>query len=109
MALRVTVWNENVHDREDPRTQAVYPNGLHGAIVEALQKHLGNRATIGVATLEQPEHGLTEEVLANTDVLTWWGHVAHEQVDDAVAERVRQRVLSGMGLIVLHSGHLSKP
>jgi trehalose utilization protein len=109
MALRVTVWNENVHDREDPRTQAVYPNGLHGAIVEALQKHLGDRATIGVATMEQPEHGLTKDVLDATDVLTWWGHVAHDQVDDAVAERVRQRVLAGMGLIVLHSGHLSKP
>ncbi|MGH2409233.1 MAG: ThuA domain-containing protein, partial [Chloroflexota bacterium] len=109
MAIQVTVWNENIHDREDPRTQAVYPHGLHGAIADSLRTTLGDRAAVRVATLEQPEHGLTAEVLDRTDVLTWWGHVGHEQVADAVVDRVQQRVLSGMGLIVLHSGHLSKP
>ncbi|HEX7346202.1 MAG TPA: ThuA domain-containing protein, partial [Candidatus Limnocylindrales bacterium] len=43
-----------------------------------------------------------------TNVLTWWGHVAHGEVDDAVVDRVQRRVLDGMGLIVLHSGHHSK-
>ncbi|MGH2391155.1 MAG: ThuA domain-containing protein, partial [Chloroflexota bacterium] len=108
MVLRVTIWNENIHDREDPRTQAVYPNGLHSAIDNAINSYLKDRVTTRTATLEQPEHGLTAEVLDATDVLTWWGHVGHEQVDDAVVDRVQQRVLSGMGLIVLHSGHLSK-
>ena len=109
MPIQVTVWNENIHDREDPRTQAVYPHGLHGAIADSLRNTLGDRAAIRVATLEQPQHGLTADVLDSTDVLTWWGHVGHEQVEDAVVDRVQQRVLSGMGLIVLHSGHLSKP
>ena len=47
-------------------------------------------------------------VLAETDVLTWWGHVAHDEVDDAIVDRVQARVLDGMGLVVLHSGHYSK-
>lgn len=107
--LRVTVWNENIHDREDPRTQAVYPNGMHTAIADALRADLGDSAEVRTATQEQPEHGLTEEVLNNTDVLTWWGHVGHHLVSDDIVDRVQQRVLNGMGLIVLHSGHYSKP
>jgi len=47
-------------------------------------------------------------VLAETDVLSWWGHAAHGEVDDAIVDRVQKRVLEGMGLIVLHSGHYSK-
>jgi len=63
---------------------------------------------VRTATLDEPEHGLTEAVLAQTDVLTWWGHMAHGEVEDAVVDRVHQRVLAGMGLVVLHSGHFSK-
>src|SRR3712207_6117628 len=63
---------------------------------------------VRTATLDEPEHGLTEEVLANTDVLTWWGHGAHREVQDEIVERVHKRVLDGMGLVVLHSGHFSK-
>jgi len=106
--LRVTVWNENIHDREDQRTRAVYPNGMHNTIADALRRQLTG-ADVRTATLEQPEHGLTEEVLRATDVLTWWGHVGHEKVSDEIVERVYRRVLNGMGLIVLHSAHYSKP
>ena len=60
------------------------------------------------ATLQEPEHGCTEERLAETDVLVWWGHAAHDKVDDAIVERIAARVWEGMGLIVLHSGHFSK-
>lgn len=107
--IRVTVWNENIHDREDPRVQQVYPDGIHGAVAAGLRQQLGEAVTARTATLEQPEHGLTDEVLAATDVLTWWGHVGHEQVSEEVAAKVQARVLAGMGLIVLHSGHYSKP
>jgi trehalose utilization protein len=34
--------------------------------------------------------------------------MAHALVGDAIVDRVQDRVLRGMGLIVLHSGHLSK-
>jgi trehalose utilization protein len=108
MGLRVTVWGENVHERRDESVRKLYPDGMHTATAEGIGGHLGDGAVVRTATLDQPEHGLSAEVLADTDVLTWWGHAAHEEVDDAVVARVHDRVLAGMGLIVLHSGHYSK-
>ncbi|MGI4896096.1 MAG: ThuA domain-containing protein [Janthinobacterium lividum] len=107
--VRVTVWNENVHEsnghpasiRED------YPDGMHAKIAAALAELLPD-ARIRTAVLSEAEHGLTEDVLASTDVLLWWGHVAHEEVADEVVDRVQRHVLAGMGLLVLHSGHFSK-
>jgi trehalose utilization protein len=106
--MRVTVWNEGRHERTDESVAKIYPDGIHAAIAEGLEEHLGDEATIRTATLDEPEHGLTEDALAGTDVLTWWGHAAHGEVDDAVVERVYDSVLAGMGLLVLHSGHYSK-
>ena len=103
---RVTVWNEYRHEREDEDARKVYPQGIHGAIVQALAEG-GIEAR--VATLDEPEHGLTDEVLRETDVLFWWGHAAHDEVSDGVVDRVCEHVLAGMGLVVLHSGHFSKP
>ena len=102
---RVTVWAEYRQERSDDPVRAVYPDGIHAAIAEGLREGGFEAAT---ATLDEPEHGLTDGVLASTDVLTWWGHVAHGEVDDAIVDRVQRRVLDGMGLIVLHSGHHSK-
>jgi trehalose utilization protein len=105
--IRVTVWHEFRHEKkEGHKAGVVYPEGMHKPIADYLNKQAG--ITAKTATLDEPEHGLTEEVLANTDVLTWWGHTAHGEVDDAIVERVAQRVWQGMGLIVLHSGHFSK-
>jgi len=106
--VRVTVWGENVHERNEPEVRERYPEGLHGAIAAGLSERLGDRAQVRTATLDQPEHGLPQEVIDATDVLTWWGHIAHDQVDDAVVQRVHDAVLGGMGLLVLHSGHYSK-
>jgi trehalose utilization protein len=102
---RVTVWNEGRHEKTHQEVQKVYPNGMHAVIAEHLT---AQGLTVRTATLDDPEHGLTEVVLNDTDVLTWWGHVAHDQVDDKIVERVHKRVLEGMGLLVLHSGHFSK-
>lgn len=102
--LKVTVWNEYRHEKENEKVRSVYPNGIHAAIGEGI----GEVCEVSYATLDDPEHGLSEERLNETDVLIWWGHKAHHEVDDAIAERVKQRVLHGMGLIVLHSGHFSK-
>ncbi len=106
--LRVTIWNEGVHERRDQSVRRIYPQGMHGAIADGLRRELGENVSIRVATLEEPEHGLTEEALTQTDVLTWWGHDAHDAVADEVVERVHARVLDGMGIVVLHSGHKSK-
>jgi trehalose utilization protein len=102
----VTIWNEFVHERRDPRVGAIYPTGIHAAIAEGIGA-LGD-FRIHTATQDEPEHGLTDDVLTATDVLVWWGHVAHDAVSDAVVERVHGRVLSGMGLVALHSAHFSR-
>ncbi|GHO43661.1 ThuA domain-containing protein [Ktedonospora formicarum] len=104
-ALRVTVWNEFRHERHSKEVQAHYPEGIHTTIANFLREADLNVRT---ATLDEPEHGLTQEVLDATDVLIWWGHMAHGEVRDEIVERVYARVLDGMGLVVLHSGHFSK-
>ena len=106
--LRVTIWNEHIHERRQESVKRIYPDGIHGAIADGLRRELGGKVTIRVATLEEPEHGLGVDALADTDVLTWWGHADHEAVADEVVERVHARVLDGMGIVVLHSGHYSK-
>lgn len=105
--LRVTVWNENIHEKEMPEVRAIYPEGIHGALAAYLNTLEGVEAR--TATLDQPDCGLPDEVLNSTDVLLWWGHCGHHLVPDELARKVANRVLSGMGLIVLHSGHYSKP
>lgn len=102
---RVLVWNEYRHEKEHPNVEAIYPDGIHGAIAQGLRLHGLEART---ATLDEPEHGLTERALAETDVLIWWGHMHHDAVDDAVVERVRQKVLAGMGFIALHSSQDAK-
>ena len=104
--IRVTVWNEFVHEKKNPEVTAIYPNGMHAAIADHLRK--SPELQVSTATLDEIEAGLTEERLRNTDVLTWWGHKAHGDVIDLVVERVYHRVLQGMGLLVLHSGHFSR-
>ena len=106
--VRVTVWGENVHERTSPRFASAIPEGMHGAIAAGLAELLGDAVQTRTATLDQPEHGLPQEVIDATDVLTWWGHIAHDDVDDAIVTRVHDAVLGGMGLLVLHSGHYSK-
>jgi trehalose utilization protein len=106
MAIRTVVWGENVHEQMDESVRALYPEGMHATIAAALREDPGLQ--VSTATLQEPEHGLSEARLAETDVLTWWGHRAHQEVGDEVVERVQRRVWEGMGLIVLHSGHYSK-
>lgn len=101
----VTVWNEYRHEVRNEAIKAIYPDGMH-AVIGAYLKQQGME--VATATLDEPEHGLSEERLAQTDVLTWWGHTAHGEVADAIVDRIQKRVLHGMGLVVLHSGHESK-
>ncbi len=105
--IRVTVWSEFRHEkRETHPASKIYPEGMHSVIAAGLRE--AGDFEVRTATLDEPDHGLTDEVLANTDVMTWWGHMAHGAVSDAVVDKVQDRVLRGMGLIVLHSGHFSK-
>ena len=105
MSIRVLVWNEYRHEKQNEKIKAIYPDGMHAVI----GKFLGEAGhTVTLASLDELEHGLSEAVLNETDVLIWWGHLAHEEVKDEIVDRVQKRVLAGMGLIVLHSGHFSK-
>ncbi len=104
--IRVIVWGENVHERESELIRKVYPDGIHNCIAEGLASDDDMEVT--TATLQQPEHGLAKDRLDETDVLIWWGHKAHAKVEDEIVDRVQRRVLEGMGLVVLHSGHYSK-
>ncbi|RMD77945.1 MAG: trehalose utilization protein ThuA [Lentisphaerae bacterium] len=106
MTIRATVWNEFRHEKSHEKVRELYPEGMHKVIADAL-----NKAGIEtrLAALDDPEHGLTEDVLEQTDVLFWWGHCAHHEVKDEIVERVYRHIVErGMGLIVLHSGHFSK-
>ncbi len=101
---KVTIYNEFFHEKHNDDVKAVYPEGIHMALKQQLQDEFSIR-TVTLDTVSE----LTEELLADTDVLIWWGHVRHDLVPDEVAERVQRAVLDGMGAIFLHSGHHSKP
>ena len=103
--IRVTIFNEFFHEKTDEEVKKIYPNGIHNAIADFLRS---DEIAVRTVTLDDPECGLTQEVLDDTDVLLWWGHMAHHKVPDSVAERVRDSVLKGMGFIALHSGHHSR-
>lgn len=104
--IRITVWNENLHEKSDPEVRANHPNGLHETVAEALRED--PEFVVRTATLDDPDCGLTDEVLSETDVLFWWGHMGHDKVPDEVVDRVYKHVMSGMGLVALHSAHHSK-
>ena len=111
--ISVIVWNEFRHERTRPEVAAIYPDGIHATIAAALAELPGlgpgaRALDIRTATLDEPEQGLSEERLAGCDVLVWWGHRAHAEIEDAVVDRLQRHVLAGMGLIVLHSGHFSR-
>ena len=106
MPIRATVWGENVHEKTDKPVAELYPDGMHAQIAKLLGED--KNIVASTVTLQDPEHGLSVQKLADTDVLLWWGHAAHDKVDDAIVNRVAARVWEGMGLLVLHSGHESK-
>lgn len=107
--LKVTIWNENIHEQKDNAVGAyirsIYPKGIHSYLAQVLA---ADDLDITPVSLDMPEQGLPDELLNNTDVLLWWGHCAHDKVADALVDKIQKRVLAGMGLIVMHSGHLSK-
>jgi trehalose utilization protein len=106
--IRVTIWNEFVHEHKNSAVRQIYPDGIHQALASGLKQHLGDSIEVVTATLDQPEHGLSQDCLDQTDVLLWWGHLAHDQVADHIVQRAQRRIWQGMGFIPLHSAHLSK-
>ena len=104
--IRVLVWNEFQHEKTSETVKAIYPSGIHNAIADFLRC---DDIEVRTATLDDENCGITKEILDETDVIIWWGHMAHNKVPDEVAALVRDAVNSGMGAIFLHSAHHSKP
>ena len=103
--LHVTIYNEFKHEQNNPSVAAIYPQGIHTALKQQLEN---DQISVHTVTLETVET-ITDSLLEETDVLIWWGHMAHNDVPDEVAVRVQQAVLKGMGAVFLHSAHHSKP
>ncbi|GAA0286502.1 trehalose utilization protein [Gracilibacillus halotolerans] len=103
--MNVLVWNENRHEKLNEEVAKIYPDGIHGALKGFIEEE---EIVVETATLDEENHGITKERLENTDVLLWWGHLAHHEVNDEIVELIHERVLEGMGLVILHSGHFSK-
>ena len=104
--IRVTIWNEFIHERENPHVTGIYPGGIHETLAAALRQH--GDIIVRTATLGDVGQGLTVQILDQTDVLTYWGHAAHDAIQEEAVLRIQQRVLDGMGLVALHSAHWSK-
>ncbi len=105
--MNITIWNEFRHEQTNETVREIYPDGMHAVIADTIRQHIDG-AKITIATLDEPDHGLTDKVLAATEVMVWWGHMAHHEVRDEIVAKVHQRVLDGMGIVILHSGHFSK-
>lgn len=104
--MNLTIWNEFVHEKENEEVRRIYPDGIHKQLGTIFEND--DDINLTYATLEEKDHGLSDQVLDNTDVLVWWGHMAHDKVSDDIVDKVHARVLNGMGLVVLHSAHMSK-
>ena len=102
--MNITIWNEFIHEQKFDAIKEIYPEGIH----KQIGSQFDDEHTVNYATLDMENHGLSEALLDQTDVLLWWGHMAHDHVQDDIVEMVHRHVLNGMGLIVLHSGHGSK-
>jgi len=105
--IRITIWNEYIHEKKYPNITKVYPEGIHRVLADIF--HDESKYIVKTVTLEDPDQGLSEEVLDNTDVLIYWAHCAHDEVTDENAQRIADHVRRGMGFIPLHSAHFSKP
>lgn len=104
--INVTIWHEYRHEKIKESIALLYPNGIHGRIKEFLE---ADDVKVTLASLDDPDQGLNDDLLASTDVLMWWGHIAHNEVSDELVSKIRDRVYSGMGFIAMHSAHHSKP
>jgi trehalose utilization protein len=105
--IRVTVWSEGIDPNLEPKAVALYPNDINTYIASFLEG--SHEFEVKVRSLSQPENGLSQEIIDNTDVLIWWSHLYDDEVDDNVVERVVNAVLNGMGFLILHASMGSKP
>ena len=106
---KVVVWSEGSAN-VDEGSKKVYPEDINTAIAEGLAPLKARGWEIVKATLGDPDQGISDELLAGTDVLIWWGHKKHGEVKNELVDKIDQRVRDGkMGFIATHSSHFAKP
>jgi trehalose utilization protein len=99
---RVVCWSEGTAPKN------VYPNDINHAIADGLAPL--KDWEVFTASLNDPDQGLPDNVLKDTNVLIWWGHMRHDDVKEELVARIVRRVKEdGMGFIGTHSAHWSKP
>ena len=111
--IRVTIWNEYFHEAviKMENVLANYPKGIHSCLASFLKDEFEVRTVTQYnedGTMKE-DAGITQELLDNTDVMLWWAHAGHRHVPDEAAQMVADAVRRGMGMVFLHSAHLSKP
>ena len=102
--IRVLIWDE-----QQPQQAQGYGDKFLG---ETLAAGLADRPGLSIKTakLADPEQGLSNATLDETDVLVFWCHRKVKEQDDARVEAVVKRVQAGkLGFIALHSAHWAKP
>ncbi|AGA31053.1 ThuA domain-containing protein [Singulisphaera acidiphila] len=101
--VKVVVWDER-----QPAQKEAYPNFLGNAIADHLRAQPG--FSVKSVGMDDPEHGLSAEVLGDCDVLIWWGHVRHREIAPETVKPLIERIKAGtLSLIALHSAHWSTP
>lgn len=101
--VRVVVWDE-----QQPKQRGAYPNFLGNQIASYLKKQPG--LSVKSVRMNDPEQGLSSEVLDNCDVLIWWGHRRQQEITPETGQALVERIRAGqLSLIALHSAHWSTP
>lgn len=97
----IMIFNEFLSEKNIAEAKRVYPLGIHDVLDKLFSSE---EYKVVCITLDNANDMLNESELKKTDCLIWWGHCAHEKISDNAAEAVKDAVLKGMGLIVLHFG-----
>ncbi len=101
--IRVVVWDER-----QPKQKEAYDNFLGNEVAAYLKTQPG--IEVKSVCIDDPEQGVSNDVLDNADVLIWWGHVRHAEIKPETAKKIVARIKDGkLSLIALHSAHYAMP
>ncbi|MEZ5042821.1 MAG: alpha/beta hydrolase fold domain-containing protein [Saprospiraceae bacterium] len=101
--IKVVVWDER-----QKKQQKAYPDFMGNHIADYLKKN--DLLRVYSVGLDDPEQGLSDEVLENCEVMIWWGHVRHPEISVATSKKLIERVKAGtLEMIFLHSAHWANP
>ncbi len=102
-SIPVVVWDER-----QPSQKQAYDGFLGDRIADHLRSQPG--LSVQSVGLNDPDQGLSSNVVEGARVLIWWGHVRQREIKPEVGKKIVERIKAGtLGLITLHSAHWSVP